>query len=427
MLVAAPAGAFSPEVHQKATSDELSFLRTAIRSEMVEGNLSQDDGRSDKNAATHHVDDCDFSGSTGYIRSRYESVNPLPPGLGVVPWLLRTPAAGSAYQFGRLLHPVQDFYSHSNWIELGPTDLIDERLYAWRVLRGWGRVRDDIVVGEGETLPSGWSGPAEPDAVVPSVDTPTGRMRVLISASSSFDDECHDDMTLLHGDPDFFNKDSSRQPGHEAALELAKRQTRHEWCRLLHLLSDEGGGPEGASVPLGLWARPDRSPHPAKTACALAQKGPVGWSATVTSIRVRDDGDEDSPGELNFALALYSGDFSRSARTQANSGIAVESGTLVAAPGLPPRASICLPAGSRPVVSVQGWDDDDDGGDGILDFKGSDRDDPRHGVAFVAGRGFGAGFVERRVAPSSDLLVAIEVRRSTASSPACLSPGNSPS
>ena len=30
-----------------------------------------------------------------------------------------------AKTFGLLLHPIQDFYAHSNWIELGRNDLVE--------------------------------------------------------------------------------------------------------------------------------------------------------------------------------------------------------------------------------------------------------------------------------------------------------------
>lgn len=46
---------------------------------------------------------------------------------------------------------MQDFYAHSNWVELGAQGLVDASLTAWPVLPAYGAVgASGVVVVEGE-------------------------------------------------------------------------------------------------------------------------------------------------------------------------------------------------------------------------------------------------------------------------------------
>lgn len=55
-----------------------------------------------------HVDNCAFAASTAYVREQWQLIEGLhdPHDIHAV------------HALGRLLHAVQDFYAHSNWIEL---------------------------------------------------------------------------------------------------------------------------------------------------------------------------------------------------------------------------------------------------------------------------------------------------------------------
>jgi hypothetical protein len=60
-----------------------------------------------------HADDCAFSETATQINSFHaRAVAKLVPGDFLDPW-------AASDEFGRSLHPIQDFYSHSNWVELG--------------------------------------------------------------------------------------------------------------------------------------------------------------------------------------------------------------------------------------------------------------------------------------------------------------------
>lgn len=62
-----------------------------------------------------HFDDCEFDGGARFIRNHYALI---PAALKDLRLFNEFPF-GAATLFGRLLHPGQDFYSHSNWVELG--------------------------------------------------------------------------------------------------------------------------------------------------------------------------------------------------------------------------------------------------------------------------------------------------------------------
>ena len=101
-------------------------------------------------------------GSIDYIRSTYRNaiayLDPADPDPMV-----------AADRFGKLLHTAQDFYSHTNWINLlglttrptpvSPEHLFERTLGEWPLIDLLGPVRDDIILGQIplEGLPAGWS------------------------------------------------------------------------------------------------------------------------------------------------------------------------------------------------------------------------------------------------------------------------------
>jgi hypothetical protein len=368
---APPAGAFASDSHHELiTREALSFLRATVLDKVVRGDLSQDEGFLDPKFPSQHFDSCRFTRTTDYIRSKSdETLTTLRP-------VQRPQPLSAAYELGRYLHPAQDFYSHSNWVELGRADLLDFGLGAWRRLGDWTPLRDDLVVGQGEHMPAGWSRRSDKHVRVPVVATPAGIRRVVITGMAAYSpDACHDELDLSH---DALNKDHVRLPGFAPARELAVRQTRHEWCRLLHRLNDRYGA-RGPGAALALLVRQDRSPHPAGTPCA-GDRGVFAWRVRVASIRVRDTRDGDEAGEVNFVSALFRTDFRGSSRSQTGP-VGVRPGQLVPARLLPGPLTICAAAGdASAAATVQAWDDDD-GRDGTLDIAdGQNTDDVLEGV-----------------------------------------------
>lgn len=72
---------------------------------VVAANISQD---LHQTQSCLHFDNCDFPGGIDYIKSEWVIIDDAGDKFGIA-------ALGA---FGRLLHTTQDFYAHSNWIEL---------------------------------------------------------------------------------------------------------------------------------------------------------------------------------------------------------------------------------------------------------------------------------------------------------------------
>ncbi len=307
----------------------------------------------------YHFDDCEFDGGAAYIDFRYRRARES---------LTSNRPFGAAFHFGNALHPVQDFYSHSNWVEIGfplrddprttrvveggvtQADLVDlsgaQSSFGtpWGAPDGGGIVRRaaplrapygpwDILLGadDWDFFPafSGWSiarnGRAEdPGGTVGDVPTlvdPEGRTRgkLLVTGEGSGDDEC--DVFVFdgfgprafngfeHSGADGLNKDapSGAKGGlYEPAAALAVHQTSYEWCRLVRDAAFARPAARDGLL-LATWVRPGGNPHPPRTPCAPAADGPAELIVTIERIEVRDARDSDSadPGEIQIAAVLY--------------------------------------------------------------------------------------------------------------------------
>lgn len=105
-----------PPVHEQITSEALSFLTPSALSVVQEWNVNVDvfDIATGLQHPEHHFDGSAFSQSVAFINSEYhdavEKMNPAAhPRTGEI--------VDAMKHFGTLLHPVQDFYAHTNWIE----------------------------------------------------------------------------------------------------------------------------------------------------------------------------------------------------------------------------------------------------------------------------------------------------------------------
>jgi thrombospondin type 3 repeat protein len=381
--------------HEAITSQALDFLNVGTIDEINDEHSFVDETTISK--APDHFDNCriqeaadieingnynapkDFAGAGGVI-AEFDPADPSP--------------LDAADEFGQLLHTAQDFYSHSNWIELGRTDLYADGVGDWPVPAEWEIYRDDIVIVS-EHLPSGWS--ASPNGFTPNVTTDANvPLRGLLTGLNdgtilgvpvTTDDDCLDSIAISHGDATSgLNKDKNlaTKPLWQPAFDLAKKQTRHEWCRLLHKLQDAYGN-AGPATAMGLWLGNGASPHPDGTPCATHPGGPVTVTATASKVKVIDNTDDNNDAEINLRLILLNGDLQRSAITQAPVQVGVDDGEPVNAP---PAVSFCANTDDTVAVSLQGWDDDDwDGGiAGTFDDEGNDDDDALAGVTVELGQ-----------------------------------------
>lgn len=99
-----------------------------------------------------HFDNCRFQGSTVLLREHYDVIlEALDADAG--PYSPDSPAWDVAMkQFGFILHAVQDFYAHSNWVESGEKGLVDSGGLEWTVLKPNQPVGEHLQVVEGPLL-----------------------------------------------------------------------------------------------------------------------------------------------------------------------------------------------------------------------------------------------------------------------------------
>jgi hypothetical protein len=195
--------------------------------------------------SAHHFDDCNFSESSMIVaQNQAAAVKALDPSLA-------SPStdAAAVLAFGQSLHTVQDFYSHSNWVELGAEGLLDDSLAPFPALKGYSILDPSgiqIVEGNPPSQTAVYRQVGTPypnNAIVYAVTNGTKRLG-LISGSVDYEpgEKCPIQVRMTHEE---LNKDNSKNPGRAAqfvkARELAVEQTRHEWCRLVTLTRDAYG------------------------------------------------------------------------------------------------------------------------------------------------------------------------------------------
>lgn len=184
------------EGHIRVTGYISPIVRDDIWGAIWFGNYSQDQlGGDFRTDGQRHMESCRFRdaprsiddpeirpGSIEYIRSAYRNaINYLDPAA--------PDPFEAADRFGKLLHTVQDLYSHTNWINLvrpdasiavHPADLFDRTLGEWPLIDPLGPVpgRDDFILGQmpiDGSLPPGWEAEHELYSETPVFHTPEGR------------------------------------------------------------------------------------------------------------------------------------------------------------------------------------------------------------------------------------------------------------
>jgi hypothetical protein len=144
-----PAAAFSMDNHAEITRHAFHFIADDVLNEIVDGNLDEDEGEA-QDLSERHAVNCEFRAGANYRNKRYREVIEA----------LRNPPANdpdkAARYFGHLLHGIQDFYSHSNWIPSGNQGLgirgrlFDSGLGLWPVPKPYRVLFDDVMIVEGD-------------------------------------------------------------------------------------------------------------------------------------------------------------------------------------------------------------------------------------------------------------------------------------
>jgi hypothetical protein len=391
------AAAFGVNIHEGITAEGLSerpvtfgFLRQAVFDDIVDQHEQIDSGISG-GRDERHFDDCEFDGGVEYINDRYAEI-------------MDRLAAGRLWDatdaFGLALHPAQDLYAHSNWVELGfpvgaiasPSDLVDISRatplpgLSWRVPAGGAVVRNDILLGNDDwTIPLGWTidragGGKHVPVLFDAGGTRVGRL--LMTGEGFNDSECdvryaQSTLIAMNGfEHDDLNKDDEGQTGYSKARALAVMQTAYEWCRLMAKAG--AAGTDGLLA--ALWVRSNGRPHPPGTPCEAAPPGRTEVTVVIDSVRVLDSGDDsdNQPGEVQLALALYNPSrFTRSVHAMNRGGhINIRNGEFVPTNRLPAPLTLCANYDEQVTVALHGWDNDDAAGDLFAnDFDDKDDDD----------------------------------------------------
>ena len=151
--------------HKAITQKALGFLGPGLVARIIDKNVDQDGGDTAGQPDLHFTN-CLFAKSSFYIQDQYRNIMAA---LTSEP----TPDTTTAtLRWGQLLHPVQDFYSHSNWVDPEPMGLgfgtthdgflLDAGLANWRPIEPYQPLFSgefaDILPVEGEY--SGDHGPA---------------------------------------------------------------------------------------------------------------------------------------------------------------------------------------------------------------------------------------------------------------------------
>ena len=337
-----PAAAFGTSIHTRITRNALPFMTGGVLDTIVAGNLDEDEGAA-FDLAERHAQNCRFRDSANYVNMRYRQVIAA----------LHEPQANdpnrAARLFGHLLHGVQDFYSHSNWIPQPPQGLgirdrlLDSGLGLWTLLPPYSNPFDDVAIVEGDPpesisvrLPTNARGQVA--SAVPIVEERRiggRRFRGLMTSgaprlpgdqrcppvAASCDIASSENVCLRHGDKrggdtssrNFdgagrMNLDGEGDGDWFDARHYAKLQTRHEWCRLLHLSRDLDPSFVASGRLFGNWVGTDagaNTPHIPGTACArgAARRHLVEISAMPGT---------DAPDSVPFIV--FRSDFTSSAR-----------------------------------------------------------------------------------------------------------------
>jgi hypothetical protein len=443
--------------HPDITREALSFLRPEVLDAVVVG-VTEADEWIQENSSSVHFDECDFKDGGEFIAERYQSL--------LTSNLEPHDAEGffrGLDRIGELLHPAQDFYSHTNWYNLGRQDLVHDSSGPWS-LQEWHVLRDDVIVLSGNIafpnpwnpqrysqVPYGWTVSTATGTRVPLVTDPNGVVyRGLISGSpdgpgsagSPFSD-CPAGADFSH---DTLNHDDIRNEGHCEMASLAVEQTKAEWCSLLQQL-DDAHGSTGPSLALALLVDENKDshlgtdcrapvsnnpcaafiksscgPHFAGTACGPAEYGPVEVTVSVADLKVLHDHDgwyaDTGAGELNFVLAAYTKSLKQSSRSKGQV-VALDEGDTVPASALPSAVTLCLGRDDVLVATVQGWEDDDgpsgqlNGDEHRLNSVFSDDDDILDGVAqeLWTGAAYDSSGGGQVSLSSSDIKATLNVRR----------------
>lgn len=281
-------------IHQDITKEGLSFLNTNTKTLLADQHLYMEANQT----SIYHFDNCAFSGTVNNINQRYRmavsKLNPSSPDVN-----------GAAEEFGRLLHQAQDFYSHSNWIEMSRADLIDDTYSYWNDIKPFSYTSNKNPVfslevpADGNTKSKFYSRNYNEKVIHVKENNTSYPTIGLISGTygNPSENKCPSDASIPHGssigphfslkdaeqlnDPNELNKDHPKRTGHAKAMELATEQTTHEFCRLVEL-TRAAWNDDGVKLIYDNWV--ENTNNPVLSNCPLHKTQTGTSNGTGTSI-----------------------------------------------------------------------------------------------------------------------------------------------
>lgn len=261
-----------PPIHQVITRRALSFLNEDVLDNIVDENVQVDIAAIlEGSNSQDHFDNCKFQEASFTINSRYETIirqaDPNSANLEAV-----------EFNFGRILHAAQDFYAHSNWVELGKTTILENGLERWNDLTPQSIVNGVMILhGQDEIFNQKRLQLISLEDNVIDVVTSTGdHIPGLISGTYGDEEGCPKSIAVPHGGDDDINpldwdagdlnKDMPRLwqgiKLFTEARKLATEQTRHEFCRLINLIEKQYPG-EGRKFIFDNWVEDETAANAA--------------------------------------------------------------------------------------------------------------------------------------------------------------------
>ncbi|MCB9687178.1 MAG: hypothetical protein H6735_19215 [Alphaproteobacteria bacterium] len=377
------------EGHERITETALAHLQPRLVDEATYWNNEQDSG-SPQDDYQRHFDGCRLVEGIAYINQQIGlSSAALDPA--------RPDPFQSAKQLGRMLHGVQDFYSHANWVELlreteGPDgtwsseNLFDRSPTTWRTYGSLDVVRDDIRLGERPLdttstavykpvmpLWPGWTATQSLTSAIPIVTTPGwGTSRALITHWKD-DGACLDvrpptvellttgvhvtDHRLRHGDSDSssetwaeLNKDGSDRPGWPDSFRMATWQSQQAWCQVLGT-AQQTYGHAAVGTAYSLMQKEGSSGHSTATTCGTPRRtGPV--EVVVTVDRMAQPMDPSTTSRA-WGLSLFTTDLDQS--TVDRFTVSAANYTVDIVPDA--TVSLCVEPSESVGLTLAGYDD----------------------------------------------------------------------
>src|SRR5690349_2927432 len=230
--------------HPQMIEQALGFLRPWALKTLMDHIDDPDNVAFQDKRSSYHFDDCSWGGGVKEINRHY-----LEPefGVGAIPALspfrstVTTPTqpvptfkdypdiAGGMRAWAWALHTAQDFYSHSNWVELGfkhsPSDIVQSGRSKWDDFpANWGVLRADVMVPKNAPLPANWKVVNDEDTHIPLLTRSDGRrFRLLITGATENPFDSCPSFALLSHDK-VLNKDDGNRPNHRSEEHTSELQ-----------------------------------------------------------------------------------------------------------------------------------------------------------------------------------------------------------